>query len=229
MNVTDELEATATPYGAPIQIPASGGSFEFNGTLVNNTSQSVTADVWTVAKLPNGSETGALFLATVTLAPGEQLSADRTQYVPARAMAGDYQYIMRFGQYPTDAWAESSFPFTKLTDDDGSVWVGEWSCSGEPFSAWEESEIPSGFALLGCYPNPFNPETTIRFALPEASRVSLGIYDLSGRLVATLMNGFRTAGTHEVTFDASKLASGIYLYRLQAGEYVAAGKMVLMK
>jgi len=83
--------------------------------------------------------------------------------------------------------------------------------------------------LYGAFPNPFNPLTTLSFALPEAAKVSLSVYDISGSLVATLANGWRSAGMHEVTFDGSKLASGVYFYRLQAGEFVSGGKMVLLK
>lgn len=79
------------------------------------------------------------------------------------------------------------------------------------------------------HPNPFNPTTTISFTLPNAMQVNLSIYNISGRLVETLVNGWRDAGTHEVTFDGSNLASGVYIYCLQAGEYSSSGKMVLMK
>jgi len=85
------------------------------------------------------------------------------------------------------------------------------------------------YALSPNYPNPFNPTTTISFALPTATTVNLTVYDLSGRQVATLVNGWRVAGTHEVTFDGSNLASGVYTYRLQAGDFIANGKMALMK
>lgn len=103
------------------------------------------------------------------------------------------------------------------------------NCTGEPFSTAETSETLSNFTLLGNYPNPFNPETTIRFALAEASLVKLEIFDVSGCLVTRLVNGWRDAGAHEVTFNGSKLASGVYIYRLTAGEFNASGKMMLMK
>ena len=74
-----------------------------------------------------------------------------------------------------------------------------------------------------------NPTTTIGFGLPERARVELTVYDITGRQVAELVNGWRDVGVHEVTFDASDLSSGIYIYRLQAGEYEASGKMVLLK
>jgi hypothetical protein len=65
--------------------------------------------------------------------------------------------------------------------------------------------------------------------LPEPSQVNLAIYDVSGRLVAELIDGRRAAGTHQATFDGSNLASGIYLYTLKAGAYSSTSKMVLMK
>ncbi|TKJ37231.1 hypothetical protein CEE37_14050 [candidate division LCP-89 bacterium B3_LCP] len=79
------------------------------------------------------------------------------------------------------------------------------------------------------HPNPFNPSAVISFQLQDASLVKLTVYDISGRLVTELVNGWRDAGAHEVTFNGSELASGIYIYRIQAGDFSAAGKMVLMK
>jgi photosystem II stability/assembly factor-like uncharacterized protein len=89
--------------------------------------------------------------------------------------------------------------------------------------------IPATFALSKPYPNPFNPVTMIGYTLPKKSQVSLSIYDVSGRQVAELVDGWRDAGVHEVEFDASELASGVYLCRLQASNYSAVQKMVLMK
>jgi hypothetical protein len=89
--------------------------------------------------------------------------------------------------------------------------------------------IPSDYSLSQNYPNPFNPTTTISFQLPVASRTELKIYDISGRFVTELINGWRDAGQHEVTFDGSNLASGMYIYRLNAGEFEVSGKMVLIK
>jgi hypothetical protein len=78
-------------------------------------------------------------------------------------------------------------------------------------------------------PNPFNPTTAISYELRAASYVSLKVYDTTGRLVATLVEGWQEAGTHEATFDGSKLASGVYLYTLTAGGNTVTGKMVLLK
>ncbi|MBU1651730.1 T9SS type A sorting domain-containing protein, partial [bacterium] len=85
------------------------------------------------------------------------------------------------------------------------------------------------FALHPAYPNPFNPSTTIRFDLPEALKVSLKVYNLRGQVVATVIDGFRDAGYHEVSFNAENLSSGIYFFRLDAGKFSDQGKLVLLK
>jgi hypothetical protein len=85
------------------------------------------------------------------------------------------------------------------------------------------------FRLLQNYPNPFNPTTTIGFELPAPSKTVLAVYDVNGQRVATLVDGWCEAGLHQVNFDGSDLASGLYIYRLQAGEFTATGKMMLVK
>jgi hypothetical protein len=81
------------------------------------------------------------------------------------------------------------------------------------------NRIPETYVLKQNYPNPFNPSTKISYLLPKASDVKLVVYDLLGREVITLVNEFRTAGTHTVEFNASNLASGVYLYRIEAGDF----------
>jgi hypothetical protein len=101
---------------------------------------------------------------------------------------------------------------------------------GSVASATPGSEgVVQEYALYQNYPNPFNPETNISFSLPEASNVSLRVFNLLGEEVATLVSGAQAAGTHTVSFDASSLTSGMYIYRLEAGEFSATRKMILMK
>ncbi len=92
-----------------------------------------------------------------------------------------------------------------------------------------DKEIPSQFSLSQNYPNPFNPKTKIRFALPKSSFANLVVYDALGSEVATLVNEHLNPGTYEVDWDGSGFASGIYYYKLTAGDYTETKKMVLMK
>lgn len=104
---------------------------------------------------------------------------------------------------------------------------GAFKYSGETSAV---IEMPRVFALTQNYPNPFNPSTTISFTLAEDSRVSLKVFDIMGREVATLVNGNLKAGElHSAVFDASHLASGMYLYRLEAGKNSLVKKLLLMK
>jgi hypothetical protein len=86
-----------------------------------------------------------------------------------------------------------------------------------------------GYNLKQNYPNPFNPSTTISFTIPEAGYVTLKVYDALGQEVATLLDGFKNAKTYNIRFNGKELASGVYLYRLEAGNYVITRKMVLLK
>ena len=90
-------------------------------------------------------------------------------------------------------------------------------------------DIPVSFELEGNYPNPFNPQTTIRFGLPEPARIRLVVYDAIGRHVYTLLDGFMEAGRHEVEFNAGSLPSGSYLYRLETPEGSTTKSMLLAK
>jgi hypothetical protein len=88
---------------------------------------------------------------------------------------------------------------------------------------------PSEFKLEQNYPNPFNPSTIIRYHIPQDGIVTLKVYDILGSEVATLVNEQKTSGRYEVNFDASRLASGVYIYKLQAGSYIGSKKMLLVK
>lgn len=100
----------------------------------------------------------------------------------------------------------------------------------------EEIQVPNRFHLAQNYPNPFNPSTTIEFNIPmlefrnqNSELVSMRVYDILGREVATLVNEPLSAGKHEVQFDGSSLASGVYFYRLEAGNFLQSKKFILLK
>ncbi|MCJ7553268.1 MAG: T9SS type A sorting domain-containing protein, partial [Ignavibacteriaceae bacterium] len=118
-------------------------------------------------------------------------------------------------QYGTGNWSDT-FKFKTMLDP-SSV-------------ANEISSIADDYLLEQNYPNPFNPTTMIRFNLSEAGIVSLKIYNLLGQEVASLINSeFYNSGSYELNFDASNLPSGIYFYRINANEFSASKKMILIK
>jgi len=90
-------------------------------------------------------------------------------------------------------------------------------------------KIPGTFSLAQNYPNPFNPSTQLAYTVPEAVHVRLDVFDVTGRRVAVLVDGFQPAGRYTVPFDAQTLASGLYLYRLQTGAFLQTKQMVLMR
>ncbi|MGB5873678.1 MAG: T9SS type A sorting domain-containing protein [Bacteroidota bacterium] len=92
-----------------------------------------------------------------------------------------------------------------------------------------EGEVPGRFSLEQNYPNPFNPSTIIEFSLPEAGFVTLTVHNLIGQELATIVSGERAAGTFRATWDAGGFSSGVYFYRLTAGNYVQTKKMVMLQ
>ena len=107
---------------------------------------------------------------------------------------------------------------------------------GEPIELYptniEESDfeiIPETFALLQNNPNPFNPTTTISYSLPKEAFVNLVVYDILGNTITSLINERKMAGSYRITFDGSDLPSGVYIYRLNAGNYINTKKMILVK
>jgi hypothetical protein len=89
--------------------------------------------------------------------------------------------------------------------------------------------LPTEYSLSQNYPNPFNPSTTIKYGIPRHSTVTLRVFNTLGQQVAVLVNRTQDAGYHEAKFDGSAMASGVYFYRLKAGEYVETKKLLLMK
>jgi len=110
-----------------------------------------------------------------------------------------------------------------------SEFAQEVSAIVEVVGVDNENSIPKEFALKQNYPNPFNPSTLIKYALSTAGEVSLLIYSLRGEKVAHLIDERKPAGNYTVEWNASNVSSGIYFYRLQAGDFVQTRKMVLLK
>jgi hypothetical protein len=126
-----------------------------------------------------------------------------------------YVFETRVGYYPDQVWDSDAFTFEIF---DTTSHVPDYGAT-----------IPRDFVLYPAYPNPFNPSTTLSFSMPVDANVSLKIYDVMGRHVATLINGWRDVGTYHPQFDASDLTSGVYFYRLETQKFTQTKKMVLLK
>jgi|GEM_PF-2374270 len=124
-----------------------------------------------------------------------------------------------------------------ISDVGAGDWSSTWSFTTKDVTSVRDlaGEIPDEFNLQQNYPNPFNPTTTIRFGIPEASTVTLEVYNMIGQRVATIIDGeFYAAGTYEAMWDAKdemgrEMSSGMYIYRISAGDYVNTKKMLFMK
>ena len=224
------------PAGATI-LPASGGPLRFSLTLNNYESLPQVAQVWTVTRLPDNSWLGPILGPMGLTLPGNwSLTRLRVQVVPGNAPPGTYWYEGRIGSYPDSIWACDGLAFTKLGPGRLGLGGDEWTNTGEDFtvdvgahSPPQRTPLQAEEFSVSILPNPFNAATAISFQLLAGTYVSLKIYDTAGRLVASPVDGWQEAGVHEIAFDGSRLPSGIYLCRLQAGAETAIEKLALVK
>ena len=230
LTLSGNINVILIPYSPPITIPASGGSFRYDIMIQNTAATPVTLDGWTEAILPNGSTYGPIIRRNGIFIPASALISRTglTQYVPGNAPAGYYSYVAKAGLYPSLVVDDDAFPFYKSPGDDSPAHFKGWSLCG-----WDDTPVvkavPTESRLLSAQPNPFNPETSIRLFLPEEGKVSLVIYDISGREVASLFEGFYPDGTYEAEFDGSELPSGMYFARLKANGINYTEKLILLK
>jgi len=219
-----------TPHELLIEIGENGGEFDYTMHLNNIDSQIEEVEVWSDITLPDGSTFGPVFgPTTVAIDSGITMSRTRAQTIPQTAPEGLYAFNIyaQAGGITVD----DNFPFVKNRIA-GDVYIVSWKNKGEESDGGtfvEKSEPPSNFGL-NTFPNPFNQRVALDFALPAAAPVKLTVYDIQGREVANLVDGYQTAGNHEITFDAKDLVSGVYFVRLTMnGGQSTVRKMVLMK
>jgi hypothetical protein len=216
-------------YQSGSPVPLSGGNLYFDVYLENTSGTSQNFDAWLDIQYEGGDPWTVVERSFTNYLSGWAINRPNMYFpVPSYYGAGDYLMWGRCGS--GIVWAEDSFPWTKSGWNDFGAGPLVPDGVPNPFDQIDKGEsAPVSFDLQGAYPNPFNPTTTISFSLGKAQRVNLSVYDISGREVAILVDGYRAVGSHDVTFDASSLASGIYVYRLTAGSQTLNGKMVLMK
>jgi hypothetical protein len=228
--VPGNVTITMTPINPPIQIPANGGSFNFNVNVTNQESTPQNFFAWVDVTLPSGSSYGpVLGPIPLTLPALASISRVRTQTVPAAAPTGTYSYNGYVGIYPSSIWDQDSFNFVKLATGDQGAAVGNWSNSGESFEVGVTPCATPKAVRLEAAPNPFNPIAHLGYQLSSAGWVSLRIYNSAGQQIANPAEGWREAGSYTATFDGTDLPSGLYFARIQVGDEVGIQKLVLMK
>ncbi len=228
-----------------ITIPGGGGSFQFWGIIENNSPNVVFIDNGIHQIEPDGTDNLIALYNNIRVRPYQRLAYLNTVNVPGGAETGMWAERVEYGDIPAQDGGYQ-FGFYKQppvsSDDLGRVAVSEWSYDlfgrvivsdvRDPLDldmSKLQDAIPTDFALNGNYPNPFNPETTIHYQLPEASDVTLDIYNVLGQKVETLINGHQEAGMKTIKWDASSYSSGVYFAKLSDGANVATKKMMLVK
>ncbi|HEX7343717.1 MAG TPA: right-handed parallel beta-helix repeat-containing protein [bacterium] len=233
------LTLDLNPVDPPIVVPAQGGSFQYDATLIYEPYGYTVCDAWADLELPNGQTIGPILVRqNIYLEAGDPFTRRIEMYVSGRAMPGEYELRGYLGIFPDSIGAFDSFTFTKQLFEGGTVGPGEpyITISGWDdietiwLPDWEDWEPVNSFELrLSNAPEPFNPQTVFQFSLPSDGNVQLLIYDLSGRLVATLLDRFMAAGAYGEAWDASQMPSGMYLARLVTPDGARTERCMLVK
>ncbi len=216
-----------TSHSSCIIIPAGGGSFSYDAEVTSNYPEPYSFDAWVDIILPNGNTYGPVMSRSGLVIPvGGAITRTLTQYIPSSCPSGFLYLVGKVGFLPDSVVDSDEVPFMKLTDDGSAPNHNQgWSVYG-----WDnEVSTVSEYGLLSAYPNPFNPETRLTYTLSESGSVSLVIYDVRGKEVARLAQGWHPAGSHQVVFDAGGLSSGVYFARLQAKGLNQTQKLLLVK
>jgi photosystem II stability/assembly factor-like uncharacterized protein len=216
LSVTDIAVGMAgNSFGVILITTNAGVTWSANGSEVSNTDYTSSHLVnsstgWVVGRRTGGlgSDTAAIWLTT------DAGSTWNTQFLePSSPRLGDIHFVDN-----TNGWAVGDNGTILHTTNGGVTWV-----------EGEQRGIPQRFLLDQNYPNPFNPSTTIKFELLQSSVVRLSVFDMLGREVSVLVNERLDAGVHEMKFDGANLASGVYFYRLQAGDFTHTKRLLLLK
>jgi hypothetical protein len=215
-----------TTYGAPVTIGSMPGRDEY----------------WFDAKHYNGG-VDLIYYSDSLQGGAPNNNSDKLYNSYAfNSTPGTFSTPAQISEHPPGWSANGYIPtlieFYDVANDAGAIWVGQDGANKrlyfDRFGAVtgissNGNEIPNAFSLSQNYPNPFNPSTKIDFAIPTSGLVQLKIYDMLGREVESIVNKDMTAGSYTVNFDASRLATGVYFYKLISGGFVDTKKMVLVK
>jgi len=218
------------PRDTPIVIPPEGGDIIYDGWAFNFSGHSRRADIWTYAFVPEMGQYGPIDLYENIRIPADSLGMNEiSQHVPGAAPEGDYVFVAYVGYYPSTIIDSSYFYFTKSGSIAGGM--NDWFRADRWLkeSNLAESDVPVDYALSQNYPNPFNASTVINYQLPAESHVKLEVYNTLGQKVTMLLDEKQAAGYRSVVWEASEISSGIYFYRLAAGNFTSRERMLLLR
>ncbi|HLF20799.1 MAG TPA: T9SS type A sorting domain-containing protein [Bacteroidota bacterium] len=223
-NITPAFIDSIKKWGVAINGPATGGWQTWGSALITDTTRKMYDDATHGDAVANDS-----------------IWTRQISYTTANNVGQVFKFGIRGGDNESAfglnhlANIDDTNPTFTIDDQFGSInpiFYQNWDFTNKKpilTSVEQLSTLPEEYDLRQNYPNPFNPSTKIEFTLPHESNVTLTVYNLLGQAVATLVNENLKAGSHAVNFNASKLSSGIYFYRITAGSFVSLKKMVLLK
>jgi hypothetical protein len=215
------LETKNNPASIEAQLPMTFNTswsqnytqtFYLNGSPISSTpvSINVSVDAYGTMTLPGGAMVDALRL--------------RQSTTENSVTSVDYSFIAKNGANISVYATSSNPPSSGVIDVSGYDWNLSFTTDVEQISG-----LPSDYSLSQNYPNPFNPSTKIEYSIPEQSFVQLNVYDILGNEVATVVNQEQSTGTYRADFNGENLASGLYIAKLQAGDYTKSIKMTLLR
>ncbi len=241
------LTVTITPTNPPPPVVLErGDDVFFDITFIVGPTGPSSFEFWTEAVLPNNSVRSPLIgPSTINVTPPATVTLPFSQRVPNIAPFGSYTYRAEAGTFPSTVLDSDSFAAEivpgretgpgdwQAFDAEGQLLDGSRSYDFRDTDRIDEvassEALPTEASLSGAYPNPFSRQATVGFALPEAQRVTLAVYDVLGREVAVLVDSEVAAGRHAAVLDGSGLPSGVYLVRLTAGGVMQTEQITLVR
>ncbi len=218
-----ETAEVPTRYIQLVATPNSGNIFTVDSVsiwMLGGGTSSMRANVYWSTD-PTFATKTRLNTDTINFDNSGSASPSRYAYKVNAVVQSGKSFMFRVYPWYAGAASNSKYVYTQLAEIKGSTTVVS--------AVREEGVVPREYQLAQNYPNPFNPTTTIQFSIAQKSHVVLEVFNILGQSVARLVDGELSVGLYHATFDASRLSSGVYLYRLQAGDFVRTQKMVLMK
>lgn len=232
MTTTITIDPPETLYQLPIDYNTTwsqSGTRSINAEITGLSSQqydvtytnTVTVDAYGTITMPNGTSEEVLRIKT------ESEVTSNAGGVSTTSSYVDYTFLAKSGTFLTVSVADGSGASGGTVQAEDVTWA--YGSGGGTSDVKRIDKLANDFSLAQNYPNPFNPTTNIEYSIPQQEHVSLKVYDILGKEVASLVNDELSAGVYNVSFDGSNLSSGIYLYTLTAGNFVATKKLMLVK